>query len=101
LSVAFSRDGKRIVSGSEDNTIKVWDAESAQLALTLRGHSHSVSCVALSCDGKRMVSGSGDKTIKVWLLDPDWFWSRLLAKKLARMDAQLVELRSAETVANR
>ena len=37
-SVAFSPDGKRIVSGSRDNTVKVWDAASGQETLTLKGH---------------------------------------------------------------
>ena len=57
LSVAFSPDGKRIVSGSEDETLKVWDAVSGQVTLTLKGHSSSVNSVGFSPDGKRIVSG--------------------------------------------
>ena len=65
-SIAFSPDGKRIVSGSDDNTIKVWDAETGDELMTLRGHKESVKSVAFSPDGKRIVSGSDDKTIKIW-----------------------------------
>ena len=58
LSVAFSPDGKRIVSGSDDGTIKVWDAATGQETLTLKGHSSAVNSVAFSPDGKRIVTGS-------------------------------------------
>jgi hypothetical protein len=64
--VAFSPDGRRIVSGSDDNTLKVWDATSGQETLTLKGHTRAVWCVAFSPDGRRIVSGSWDKTLKVW-----------------------------------
>ena len=66
LSVAFSPDGKRIVSGSEDQTLKVWDATTGQETLTLKGHTGAVQSVAFSPDGKRIVSGSDDQTLKVW-----------------------------------
>jgi eukaryotic-like serine/threonine-protein kinase len=65
-SLAFSADGKRIVSGSWDNTLKVWDAVTGQELLTLKGHSSQVWSVAFSPDGKRIVSGSYDNTLKVW-----------------------------------
>ncbi|MHC4426413.1 MAG: protein kinase domain-containing protein [Planctomycetota bacterium] len=65
-SVALSPDGKRIISGSNDKTIKVWDAETDTELMTLRGHSNKVWSVAFSPDGKRIVSGSVDKTIKIW-----------------------------------
>ena len=65
LGVAISSDGKRIVSGSMDKTIKVWDAATGMELLTLTGHKSFVYSVAISADGKRIVSG-GDNTIKVW-----------------------------------
>ena len=65
-SVAFSPDGKRIVSGSRDKTVKVWDAATGQELLSLKGHTGEVSSVAFSPDGKRIVSGSEDQTVKVW-----------------------------------
>jgi hypothetical protein len=56
-SVAYSPDGKRIVSGSVDGTLKVWDAQTGQDLLTLKGHTGWVFSVGYSPDGKRIVSG--------------------------------------------
>ncbi len=66
LGVAISADGRRLVSASEDGTIKVWDAASGQPLLTLMGHTRPVRSVALSADGSCIVSGGYDKTVKVW-----------------------------------
>ena len=65
-SVAYSPDGLRIVSGSTDKTVKVWDPATGKETLTLNGHSDSVNSVSFSPDGKRIVSGSDDNTLKVW-----------------------------------
>ena len=65
-SLALSGDGKRLVSGSGDKTIKVWDVEAGKETLTLRGHTDGVTSLALSPDGKRLFSASKDGTIKVW-----------------------------------
>jgi WD40 repeat protein len=65
-SVSFSPDGKRIVSGSDDNLLKVWDANSGQALQTLKGDAFYVYSVSFSPDGKRIVSGGDDKTVKVW-----------------------------------
>ena len=66
-SVAFSPDGTRIVSGSSDHTIQVWDSHTGDIvAGPLQGHTDSVKSVAFSSDGTRIVSGSSDCTIQVW-----------------------------------
>jgi len=65
-SIAYSPDGRYIVSGSEDTAIKVWDATTYKEVATLTGHYSTVYSVAYSPDGKYIVSGSEDKTIKVW-----------------------------------
>jgi hypothetical protein len=68
-AVALSRDGKRAVSGSWDETLRVWDLEGNRPPRVLEGHTDSVTAVALSADGKRAVSGSRDKTLRVWDLE--------------------------------
>ncbi|RYH07702.1 WD40 repeat domain-containing protein, partial [archaeon] len=65
-SVCISPDGSRIVSGSWDKTIKIWDASSGECVQTLRGHDNRVTSVCISPDGSRIVSGSWDETIKIW-----------------------------------
>jgi len=67
--VAISPDGKTILSGSDDKTIKRWNLETGKELKTFRGHQDYVKSVAFSPDGKTMVSGSDDKTIKWWDLD--------------------------------
>ncbi len=65
-SVAISPDGRTLVNGSYDKTIKIWNIASGQLIRTLQGHSGLVNSVAISPDGRTLVSGGGDKTIKIW-----------------------------------
>jgi WD40 repeat protein len=65
-TVAFSPDGKTILSGSGDTTIKLWNSETGEVIRTFEGHTDSVNTVAFNPDGKTILSGSYDTTIKLW-----------------------------------
>ena len=65
-SVAYSPNGKHVVSGSYDKTARVWDADTGQCVSTLSGHTESVYSVAYSPDGRNIVSASWDETVRVW-----------------------------------
>jgi WD40 repeat protein len=65
-SVAFSPDGKTIVSGSSDQTVRVWDAATGVEQHKITGHKSPVTSVAFSPNGKTIVSGSWDRTVRVW-----------------------------------
>ncbi len=65
-SAAYSPDGTRIVTASNDNTARIWDAHTgAQLAVLL-GHGDHVESAAYSPDGTRIVTASRDKTARIW-----------------------------------
>jgi eukaryotic-like serine/threonine-protein kinase len=70
VNMAFSPDGRRLVTGGERNTIKIWDVEkSDESPATLEGHSGEVYTIAVSSDDKgrwMIASGGEDSTVKVW-----------------------------------
>jgi len=62
-SLAISPDGSRLVSGSVDKTVKLWDVATGTVLSTLKGHSENVTKVAFSMlDGKSILTGSFDKS---------------------------------------
>ncbi|MEQ1839613.1 MAG: AAA family ATPase, partial [Verrucomicrobiales bacterium] len=65
-SVAFSSDGTRLASGSEDAKVKLWDVATGEEDATLSGHTSGVTSVAFSPDGTRLASGSEDAKVKLW-----------------------------------
>jgi WD40 repeat protein len=65
-SVAFSSNGMKVVSGSEDRTIKIWETATGDELNTFNGDSWAVFSVAFSPDGKYIVSGSRDVAIRLW-----------------------------------
>jgi len=66
-SVACSPDGRKIISGSEDRTVRIWDGETGTAtSQPLVGHTRSVSSVAYSPYGRYIISGSEDETIQIW-----------------------------------
>jgi serine/threonine protein kinase len=68
-AVAFSRDGRRALSGSKDATVRLWDVETGAQQACLEGHEAEVVSVAFSADGRRALSGSIDKTVRLWDLE--------------------------------
>ncbi|HEX9133284.1 MAG TPA: WD40 repeat domain-containing serine/threonine-protein kinase [Ktedonobacteraceae bacterium] len=65
-SVAWSPDGKQIVSASDDKTAQVWEAVTGDHLFTYAGHADGVNAVAWSPDGKLITSASSDATVQVW-----------------------------------
>jgi WD40 repeat protein/serine/threonine protein kinase len=64
--ISCSADSRYIVSGSNDETVKVWDTETGKLVDSLNGKSSFVHAVAVSADGSVIVSRTADGSIKVW-----------------------------------
>jgi WD40 repeat protein len=66
LSVAFSPDGTRALSGSGDRTMRLWDVATGKEIKRFEGHGALVNSVAFSADGNRVMSGCGDGNLRVW-----------------------------------
>jgi WD40 repeat protein len=67
--IRLTPDLKRVVSGSHDKTINIWEMNSGNLLGTLKGHSKEVYCLDISPDGKRLISAGEDRKIIVWDLE--------------------------------
>ena len=65
-AIAFSPDGRLIVSGSEDHMVRVWQLQTGRLLRRLDGHASVVTAVAFSPDGSAIASASNDRTVRLW-----------------------------------
>ena len=64
--LAFSPDGHRLASCSDDTTVALWEVSTGQAIETLRGHASNVNDVRFSPDGKLVASGGFDETLRIW-----------------------------------
>ena len=64
--IAFTPDGRHLVSGGRDSSVKIWEVASGRELRSLSGHGDAVSAVAVSPDGRLLASASRDKTVKLW-----------------------------------
>ncbi|MEJ6483797.1 tetratricopeptide repeat protein [Nostoc punctiforme UO1] len=65
-AVAFSPDGKTIMSGSSDNPLQLWDIYGNHTGQSWYGHRDDITAVAFSPDGNSVVFGSDDNTLQLW-----------------------------------
>ena len=65
-SIACAPDGAIAATGSQDQTIRLWDLETGTCLAILEGHEFTVGALAFSRDGRTLFSGSGDDTVRVW-----------------------------------
>jgi WD40 repeat protein len=65
-SLTFLPDGTSLVSGSDDNTLKLWDIQTGGVAKTFHGHIAGIHSVSVSSDIATIASGSRDMTIRLW-----------------------------------
>ena len=55
-----------MATASEDQTVKIWDTETGEEILTLRGHQHTVTSLSFSHDGRRLASADNQGSIHIW-----------------------------------
>src|SRR3984893_5177070 len=80
-AVAFTKDGKRLVSTGQDACVRLWSAPSFQAKGVFEGHANGVNSLSFSPDGALLATGSTDSTVRVWSF-PQGKCLHILAKQL-------------------
>jgi eukaryotic-like serine/threonine-protein kinase len=65
-AVAFSPDGRRLLTGGDDSCARLWEADTGRPLGVLRGHTNRVTAVAFSPDGKTLATVGGDQVVRLW-----------------------------------
>jgi WD40 repeat protein/predicted Ser/Thr protein kinase len=76
-SVAFSKDGHRLVSASSDRSVRVWDVPTGQCVAVLQGHTDEVLTATFHPNGTRVASGGRDRAV--------WLWDLATGQEVARL----------------
>ncbi|KAF8317567.1 transcriptional repressor rco-1 [Clavulina sp. PMI_390] len=67
--LAFTPDGKYLITGAEDHHVRVWNVDQGTLHSDFQGHQQEVYTLSISRNGKLVASGSGDQTVRLWEID--------------------------------
>lgn len=94
-SVSWDPSGDRIVSGSDDSTVKVWDVVSGKELHTFQGHTNYVRCVAWSPMGDKIASCSGDGTVCIWNIEADTDGVEIVESTQQRVEIDLTNVDDA------
>ena len=97
VSVAFSPDGATIESGSSDDTLRLWDADTGKHLQTLQGLTDAVESVAFGSDGRTLASASRDGTVLLWEVDSS---IRLAVKPLEKRITTLGNIKRTALLQN-
>ena len=85
-AMVFTRDGQHLISGSNDNLVKVWSVASKSLLSTCIGHEDQVCAVAVMPDGQRILSSGGGAGDGVWV----WKLDGTLEKTFSELHTDIV-----------